>query len=96
MNEPPPDLCVYRRTQEFSEDTIPAGLLRRHSTREGVWGHIVVLDGSLIYRELASGATMTLDPSKSAIAAPGVEHEVEARGPVRFYVEFMRRAAHGH
>lgn len=33
--ELPPGLEPYRRTDTFSEQTVPAGLLRAHSTKVG-------------------------------------------------------------
>lgn len=94
---PVPDLTPYKRTAEFTEATIPAGLLRAHSTKEGVWGRIHILEGRLAYR--------VADPRRPAseqVLAPGMDpglieptilHEVEPLGPVRFYVEFLRAAS---
>src|SRR6476660_9144036 len=46
-----PDDCVaYRKTAVFTQDTVPAGLLRAHRTAAGVWALIHVLDGRLLYR----------------------------------------------
>ena len=49
MKTLPPDVVPYRRTAEFTEATIPAGLRRRHTTQPGVWGRICVLEGALRY-----------------------------------------------
>jgi tellurite methyltransferase len=91
MAELPTDVRAYRRTPEFTQDTIPAGLLRQHSTKPGVWGRIVVLEGTLTYRVPTEGTTARLSPTCVGIVVPEVLHEVEATGPVRFYVEFLRR-----
>jgi tellurite resistance-related uncharacterized protein len=92
----PPGLHAYRRTPDFTEATIPKALLKAHTTKDGTWGLIHVLEGRLAYR--------VIDPARpprqtvlSAQQGPGVIepmilHEVEPLGPVRFFVEFHRDA----
>ncbi len=87
----PSGLAAYRRTAEFTESTVPAGLLRRHTTKAGVWGAIHVLEGSLRYRILEPEAEeIVLAPDRPGVVEPEVPHEVEVIGPVRFFVEFHR------
>ena len=88
--ELPAEFVAYKQTPEFGEATIPAGLLREHTTRAGVWGKIVVLAGCLRYHVEALGLTMTLTPDTPGIVAPELPHRVEAIGAVRFFVEFYR------
>jgi tellurite methyltransferase len=86
---PPGAVCV-RRTPDFSESTIPGGLLHCHSTKPGVWGLIQIIEGSLTYRVLEPTATeAVLTPGHPGVVEPGRLHEVEPRGPVRFFVEFF-------
>lgn len=89
----PAGLTAHKRTPEFTEATIPAGLLKAHATKEGVWGLIQVVEGELIYRVVdtrRSPAEFVLSPSTPGVVEPEILHEVEPRGPVRFYVEFLR------
>lgn len=90
----PPDVRPYRRTPEFTEGTVPTGLLRAHDTKPGVWGLIHVLDGRLAYRVTdprRPRSETVLTPSDSpGVVEPTIAHEVEPLGPVRFYVEFHR------
>jgi tellurite resistance-related uncharacterized protein len=87
----PPDAVAYQRTKEFSESTVPAGLLRRHDTKPGVWGRIRVDEGRLRYRILEPQVEEhLLVPGRDGIVEPTVPHEVEVVGPVRFHVEFLR------
>jgi tellurite resistance-related uncharacterized protein len=91
MKSLPNDAAPYRRTAEFSESTIPAALLRRHTTKAGVWGRIHVVEGSLRYRVLEPApAEYILVPGHPGVVEPEVPHEVEPLGSVRFYVEFLR------
>jgi tellurite resistance-related uncharacterized protein len=89
----PEDLAAYRRTPIFDQDSLPAGLRLRHSTKEGVWGLIVVLEGRLRYRLLDPPSERILDPQTSGVVQPAQPHEVEPLGPVRFYVEFYSDGA---
>lgn len=91
--ELPAGFAPYKRTAEFSEATVPSGLRKQHSTRTGVWGVIHVLTGELRYLvEAPLASEQLLDPEHPGVVVPEVEHHVEPRGPVRFYVEFHRKA----
>ncbi|WLI91706.1 DUF1971 domain-containing protein [Massilia sp. R2A-15] len=88
----PEDVAHYKSTPEFTETTIPAGLLRSHSTAAGVWGRIKVLEGTLLYRVLEPALQeYVLAPDHPGIIEPQAKHEVAAIGPVRFCVEFHRK-----
>ena len=91
MRSLPPDVEVYRRTREFSEATLPDGLRHRHATARGVWGRIRVVEGRLRYRILEpEPREQVLSPELPGVVEPGVPHEVEPLGAVRFFVEFLR------
>lgn len=95
MADLPSDVKPYRRTPEFTEATLPQALLNAHSTKDGAWGLIHVLEGRLAYRisdPRRPASEVVLKPGTSpAVIEPTVLHAVEALGPVRFYVEFHRR-----
>jgi len=91
----PDGVQPYRRTAVFTQDTVPAGLLKAHNTRDGVWALINVLEGELIYR-----VTDPRRPASQRVLTPGtlpgvieptILHAVEPRGAVRFFVEFHRQ-----
>lgn len=93
MAQLPAGASPYRRTDTFTEETVPAALRRSHSTKDGVWGLIHVLEGRLAYRicdprRLAHETV--LEPGAPGVVEPTILHEVEPLGPVRFYVEFHR------
>ena len=51
----------------------------------------MILEGRLLYRIHESPAgERSLDPDTPGVIEPGVEHEVEPLGHVRFFVEFYR------
>jgi tellurite resistance-related uncharacterized protein len=92
----PDGLISYRRTGDFTETTIPKGLLADHTTKESSWGLIVVEQGTLTYRitdPRRPAAEMVLTPqSAPGVIEPTIVHHVEPQGPVRFHVEFWRAA----
>jgi tellurite resistance-related uncharacterized protein len=90
----PPDVRPYRRTAEFTESTVPAGLLKAHTTKGGAWGRIHVLEGHLAYRIIdprrPSSETVLTPEGPPGVVEPTILHEVAPLGRVRFYVEFLR------
>ena len=81
----------YRRTPHFDETSVPAGLLRQHTTKPGIWARIHVTQGSLDYLlHEPFHARERLTSQSPGIIPPEVEHHLEVSGPVSFYVEFWR------
>ena len=92
----PDGLAAYRRTPEFDEKTIPAGLKSEHATKRGVWARIHVVSGALRYRVGAPvQQSFRIEPNSNAVIVPEVRHRVEPEGSVRFFVEFWRMGRSG-
>lgn len=93
----PEGLEPYRNTDMFTEASVPQGLLRDHNTKAGTWGLIHVAEGRLRYRvtdpHRHSFETVLSPETAPGIVEPTIRHHVEPLGPVRFQVEFYRRAA---
>lgn len=91
MKSLPDDVVAYRKTPEFTAATVPAGLLKSHTTKRGVWGHIRILDGRLLYRILEPIVEEhVLTQERPGVVSPEIAHEVMPLGEVRFFVEFLR------
>ena len=91
MKTLPENLVAYKRTPEFTETSVPEGLLHAHSTKAGVWGKIVILSGQLTYRILTPAIEeILLSSSVHGVVEPTIKHEVIPQPGVRFYVEFYR------
>jgi len=91
MKQLPHTISAYKRTPEFTETTVPKGLLKDHQTKDGVWGKIVVIEGSLQYTIIEPILkTVTLTKEQYGVVEPKVLHHIKPLGPVRFYVEFSR------
>lgn len=93
----PAGLQPYARTAEFTETSVPAGLLRAHTTKAGAWGLIHVLEGRLAYRitdpRRPASETVLTPQTGPGVVEPTILHEVAPRGGVRFFVEFHRRTS---
>lgn len=88
----PEGLVAYKRTPDFTEATVPAGLLKAHSTKAGVWAQIHVQQGQLRFRDLETGMESLLAVGTHRLIFPQALHEVEPAGKMQFYVEFYRAA----
>lgn len=90
----PEGLVPVRRTDRFTEKSIPAGLLRQHNTKSDTWGLIRIESGRLRYRITDPGRpafeTVLVAGESPGIVEPSILHEVAVEGPVAFYVEFFR------
>lgn len=86
----------YKRTPTFSEATIPAALLKDHSTKEGTWGLIHIEEGKLRYvvtdPRRTPGDRILTPGTEPGLVEPTILHHVEPLGPVSFHVEFFRSA----
>lgn len=84
----PTGLKPYRRTDSFTADTVPAGLLRDHKTKAGIWGLIHVVRGWVSYR--VAGTETTLTPGINGVIEPEMLHSVSLPDDAEFFVEFWR------
>lgn len=91
MKELPKNVNVYKRTPDFNQETIPTGLLKAHTTKEGTWGKICVTKGRLLHTiETGPQESIELTPEKFGVVEPQVPHHVKALGEVEFHVEFLK------
>ncbi|TDR88984.1 DUF1971 domain-containing protein [Enterovirga rhinocerotis] len=95
MTAPPPDderwpagLKAYKRTPDFTEATIPAGLRREHSTKPGVWAKLHVTDGAIDFHDSSSGDVRRLSAGSHPVIFPERVHHLAVIGPVSLFVEF--------
>lgn len=78
----------YRSTPVFDEQTLPQALRQAHTTKDGVWGVIRVLEGCVRYRIEAHDHDVILSPGTPGLVRPQEPHHVEPVGPMRMQVEF--------
>lgn len=92
--ELPDEAEFVRSTPDFDEHSVPAGLLAAHRVADGVWGRLVVSDGSIVVVfEDDPAWRYSIAAGSSQVLPPGVRHHVEIVGPVQFAVEFHRVSA---
>jgi tellurite resistance-related uncharacterized protein len=91
MKEIPVNAKAYKRTPTFTQESVPSGLRKNHSTIDGAWAKIVVERGRLRYVIQSDPAEeLELSPEQFGVVEPKVLHHVEPLGEVQFYVEFYR------
>lgn len=91
--ELPDGFVPYKRTAEFNNESIPAGLLRDHSLKSGTWGRLTMLEGSLrlSMTSVPPQVDRILTTAEPTHIPPEVVHMIEPIGRVRFYIEFCRQ-----
>lgn len=100
--ELPDGLTLVRSSPQWTEQTVPAGLLRAHRLASGTWGQIVVDEGQLRFiMSVEPPIDIVLVPGSSQAIPPDVEHHVQPLGPVRLAIDFLavderRRTTTGH
>lgn len=86
-NEPSPPL-PYRSTPIFDQDTLPAALRGRHSTKAGVWGLIRVIEGQVRLTYMEPPSEIMLDPGNAGLVQPQQPHFVTPMGAMKMQVDF--------
>ena len=86
----PDGLELARTTPEFTAETMPDGLRRAHKVAVGVWGRLVVLEGTVTFVAEDSADRRTLGAGEWQVIEPDTAHHVEPGADARFQVEFHR------
>lgn len=90
MKKLPDNVIAQRSTPVFTQDTIPAGLLKDHKTGPGTWGVLNIEKGTLEYT-IGDDEVHVLTPETAkGIIEPEVLHRVRPIEEVEFFVEFHK------
>ena len=92
MRTLPNGVEAYRKTDIFTDNTVPSALLRDHSTKKSVWGLLHVIRGEVTYCITEPGAEeiVVLSPNQCGVIAPEQKHYIEVDQGTEFFVEFYR------
>lgn len=91
QNDLPPNVKKYAETPIFTQDSVPAKLTSMHDTKPGVWGRLVIIEGTLDYViEGLTSPVQHLDETCFGIIEPTIRHHITLTGPVKFKVEFFK------
>ncbi|MBL6707898.1 MAG: DUF1971 domain-containing protein [Pseudomonadales bacterium] len=92
MNELPSTVSPFRTVGPFTQHTLPAGLLKRHRTKAGVWGLLQVTSGRVHYivAETDHESTLVLDESTPGVIIPEKTHHLTVVGPVTCQITFYK------
>ena len=87
----PSGLRLVRATPEYTDATVPVGLLAAHRVADGVWGRLRVRAGTVGFVfETEPSTNHDVSAGGYIDIAPTVAHRVEPRPGCRFVVEFWR------
>ena len=90
--ELPEGLQIVRATATWAEGSMPAALRRAHRVASGRWGRLRVEEGQVRFRAATTPPfDVLIGPGGAQPIPPGVDHDVEPQGPVRFFVEFLEK-----
>ncbi len=93
----PPNVGLVRTSPEFNESSLPAGLRRAHRIAPGVWGRLVVREGSVAFAfDDAPTGERIVAPGEHQVIPPERSHHVRLLGPVRLVIEFHAPRDTGH
>jgi tellurite resistance-related uncharacterized protein len=83
-------LAPYGASPIFDETSLPDKLRNQHSTKDGTWGLLRVLEGEveLVFVDPPSQRLVTVDDP--APIPPQSVHFVRLTGPMKMQVEFYR------
>ena len=90
----PEKLIAYKRMPLWTKDTMPEAVQRKHNTKVGTWGKIIVLKGRLKFVELTEDgedvASHVFEAgADNPMAQPQAWHRVEAlTDDVEWFLEF--------
>jgi tellurite resistance-related uncharacterized protein len=88
---PPVNLELQHTSKEFTDVTVPPGLLRAHKLANDVWGKLLVRSGHVLFKfEASSSEPIDLAEGDHIDIPPDVHHYVEPRPDARFVIEFYR------
>jgi tellurite resistance-related uncharacterized protein len=89
MKTLPADARAYKRTPAFTADTVPEGLRSDHRTKDGVWGVLHIVRGTVDYI-IGGGRAHTLSPQNPGVIEPQVTHRIRPSADAEFFIEFYR------
>ncbi len=83
-------VAPYGASPIFDEHSLPDSLRSEHSTKDGTWGLLRVLEGEveLVFLDPPSQRLVTVDDP--APIPPQAPHFVKLAGPMKMQVEFYR------
>ena len=80
----------YKSTPVFDAETLPEAIRKQHSTKEGTWGLLRVLEGRVTLVFIDPAREVEVTPGKPAPIPPQAVHFVKLDGPMRMQVDFYK------
>ena len=90
INELPPGLVAKGSSPTFTEDTLPAALLKEHALAPGRWGVLNLLRGSVWFVDLTPGEERYIEAPGTIIIEPEAPHKLRLDGSMSCRIDFYR------
>ena len=88
----PADATRYWQSRQFDQRSLPAGLTREHRLKEGTWGILTLLSGTIGFNwDDSEGGTIELSAPARIVIPPIVPHHLKIRGPFTLTIDFHRQ-----
>lgn len=84
----PPGAVKVGSTPSMTEETVVAGILKKHMAPKGKYGYLVVEEGTLQFVWEDDQEVLDADPQHPIVIFPERYHHVRITGQVKFRVEF--------
>ncbi len=86
----PAEAACYRRIGPFTPATLPSGLRSEHRLKQGVWGLVRLLEGSVtfVWDDAAAGSRDLSAPAE-ILVPPTVPHHLVGDGPFVIEIDFL-------
>ena len=84
------DKTPYKKTPIFNAKNAPKAILEKHNTKEGVWGKLVVISGTLKFIDLENDKEVVLVEGEFQIIEPTKWHKLVLIDNPEFYIEFFK------
>ena len=90
INGIPPGLAPAGGSLNFTNETVPGALQRKHALGPGRWGVLHVFEGSLVYVDLESGREFFVRAPGLVTISPEAPHRIVVEQAVSCRVDFFR------
>lgn len=87
-NAPSSPIRPFRTSPEFTDENIPAVLLREHRLQQGTWGIVRVHTGEILYFGGETSVGFVTRAGAAVLVHPDKPHRLEVVGPVSLTLEF--------
>ena len=93
LQQLPNDVVKSGQSPLFTAENVPDAILNWHTTKDNVWGEIVLIKGKATYEILTDPVEqIELTPEIAGIIAPAQPHRLRPESGTEFQIIFYKKA----